>query len=479
MKSVESSQDKAGVGEFRSSVDLKESITLGERRELTCSESERRSKGQGDGSQELPTPDKVRKLQITLYRKAKSDKRYRFWSLYGEILRPDLLETAWLRVCSNGGTAGVDGETIKEIASSPERTDKWLEALHKELQGKSYRPQAVRRVMIPKASGGERPLGIPTVKDRVVQMAVYLVLMPIFEADFHPFSFGFRPRRSAHQAIEAIREGLRTDKTEVVDADLSKYFDTIPHKDLLRQVAKRVSDGMVLKLIKQWLRAPIMEQDGVGKGNLKSNERGTPQGGVISPLLANIYLNPLDYAVNEKCMGKPRLIRYADDLVILCRTGEGHGLEERLKRWLESKGLQLNEKKTRLVDSRVENFKFLGFNFRRQRSRKGTTYVHAEVSDRNRQIFRDRIRGMLNRTTTWRPATEVIKEVNRSAQGWGNYFAYAHSWEAMGKMNHFLAHRLRQWLWRKHGNPSGKYKRWPDSALYAQYRLYKFPTHHA
>ena len=186
-------------------------------------------------------------------------------------------------------------------------------------------------------------MGIPTVRDRVVQMAVYLVLMPIFEADFHPRSYGFRPGRSAHEAVEAIREALRIGKTEVVDADLAQYFDTIPHSKLMRQVARRVSDGMILKLIKAWLRAPIMEEKEGGAQRMKTNRCGTPQGGVISPLLANIYLHPLDKGVNDDCRAKPRMIRYADDLVILCRPGEGREMKGRLSRWLQGRGLALNE----------------------------------------------------------------------------------------------------------------------------------------
>jgi len=467
------------VGDLGGSDDLRDKITRGERSEVAYSESGNSGEGQGDGSQELPTLDKVRKLQLTLYRKARSDKRYRFWSLYGEVLRADVLETAWQRVAANGGAAGVDGETIEAVALNPERKAIWMEEIRKELRSKTYRPSPMRRVVIPKANGGERLLGIPTVKDRMVQMAVYLVLMPIFEADFHPRSFGFRPRRSAHQAVEAIRESLRIGKTEVVDADLSKYFDTIPHRELLRQVAKRVSDGMILKLIKRWLRAPIMEEDNEGGKRMKANKAGTPQGGVISPLLANIHLNPLDHAVNEGCGEKPRLIRYADDLVIICRSGEGMGFRERLNRWLQAKGLKLNESKTRLVNSRRESFSFLGFTFRWQRSRKGTYYVHTEASSKSCQAFRDQIRSILNRTTTWRRTPDIVHEVNQKIQGWSNYFVLANHHRRFRKTNYFLAHRLRQWLWRKHGNRSGKYEKWPDELLFEKYKLYKLPTYFA
>jgi len=308
-------------------------------------------------------------------------------------------------------------------------------------------------------------------------MAVYLVLMPIFEADFHPRSFGFRPGRSAHQAVEAIREALRMGKTEVVDADLAQYFDTIPHRQLLRQVARRVSDGMILKLIKAWLRAPIMEEEEGGGRSMKTNRRGTPQGGVISPLLANIYLHPLDEGVNDQCRQKPRMIRYADDLVILCRPGEGPEMKERLGRWLQTKGLALNERKTRVLQSCESGFEFLGFSFRWQQSKKGTPYVHTEPSPAAEQALRDRVRELTPRSTTWRSAREVVREINQVTRGWGNYFALAHHHQSFGQMNYFVALRLRQWLWRKHGSPSGKYKRWPANALFKTYGLYRLPTH--
>jgi group II intron reverse transcriptase/maturase len=219
---------------------------------------------------------------------------------------PETGKAAWAK-------GGVGDLGIGKLAGGERQ---WLEEIRGELQSKRYRPEPVLRVMIPKAGGGQRALGIPTLKDRVVQMAVYLVLMPIFEADFHPRSYGFRPKRSAHQAVEAVREALRIGKVEVVDADLAKYFDTIPHRKLLKQVARRVSDGMILKLIKSWLRAPVLQEDEGGGRKIVSSRQGTPQGGVISPLLANIYLHPLDEAVNEGCRQKPRMIRYADELVI-------------------------------------------------------------------------------------------------------------------------------------------------------------------
>jgi RNA-directed DNA polymerase len=248
-------------------------------RNAACSHARQRSEGAGDGSQEITTPQKLQKLQRALYRKAKAQPGYRFWSLYSELTRGDLLEHAFELVARNGGAPGVDGQTIDSIRATPETRNQWLTALQKELQTHSYRPSPVRRVYIPKSNGGQRPLGIPTVKDRVVQMVALLVLAPIFEADFHPHSYGFRPRRDAHQAIEAIVEALRRGKLEVVDADLSKYFDTIPHDRLVKLIARRTSDGSVLHLLQQWLDAPIVEEQKEGTQRTLPNRQGVPQGG--------------------------------------------------------------------------------------------------------------------------------------------------------------------------------------------------------
>ena len=471
----EAARPMAEVGGVRSSDDPVPDLWFGEhageRRDATCSAGVKRKEGCGDGPSGLTAPGKVRQLQITLYRKAKAQPGYRFWSLYGEIVRADVLKAAWQRVKANGGAAGVDGITIEELAGDPELEEQWLAALREELRSKTYRASPVRRVEIPKASGGVRALGIPTVKDRVAQMAAYLVLLPIFEADFHPQSYGFRPKKSARQAAEAISAGLWTGRTEVVDADLAQYFDTIPHPELVRLVARRVSDGTVLKLIKAWLRAPILEGSTGGKRRLKSNTCGTPQGGVISPLLANIYLNPLDHAVNEGAGPKYQMIRYADDLVILCPAGAGEEAKKRLARWLEKKGLTLSEKKTRVVQSRESGFNFLGFSFRWQRSRAGKSYVHIEPSADAEQALRDRLREMTRRNTTGRNTEEVVREMNETSRGWAQYFALAHYHRSFQQMTHFVCHRLRHWLWRKYGNPWGKYERWTNRVLHQQYGL--------
>ena len=256
-------------------------------------------------------------------------------------------------------------------------------------------------------------MGIPTVKDRVVQTALCLMLMPIFEADFHPRSYGFRAKRRAQQAIEEIQKAVQPGYVEIIDADRSKYFDTIPHRGLMRAVARRVSDGGVLRLIKSWLRAPIVEADKDGTRRVLPNRCGTPQGGVISPLLANLYLNPLDHGVNDTTAGQARMVRYADDFVIACAPGRGGGLGARLKRWLEAKGLTLNEVKTRTVNIRQTGINFLGCNLTWRRSSRGRSYLHAQPSQKSRGNLREQLGEILNRWTRWRPIPEVVREVNQ------------------------------------------------------------------
>ena len=422
---------------------------------------------------EIITPEQVRQLQITLYRKAKAQPKYRFWSLYGELLRPDVLESALDAQIRNDGGAGVDGESLAGVRS---KRRGWLEQLREELRTKSYRPSPVLRVMIPKRSGGQRPLGIPTVKDRVVQTALYMVLMPIWEADFDPRSYGFRPKRRAHQAIDGICQAVYQGYTEIIDADLSNYFGTIPHRALMRMVARRVSDGSVLRLIKSWLRAPIVEEDKDGNRRVSPNRCGTPQGGVISPLLANIYLNPLDHGINEKCVGQARMFRYADDLVVACRPGLGGQVRGRTERWLEAKGLKLNETKTRVVDIREEGINFLGFNLTWRQSIRGRKYLHVEPSQGSRTALRDHLRGIMNHWTLWRPIDEVVQETNRVLRGWSGYFHFRNSTAVMGNLQRYSRDRLRRWLWRKHACKGGLWTRYPNQRLHTHYGLYALPT---
>ncbi len=473
------------VGVPHSSVDLfaldaayRQELRAETRRGDTCSMRGGEAKDAGmAGTTRIATPDKVRQLQIALYRKAKAAPKYRFWSLYGELLRRDVLETALEAQLRNDGGTGVDGESLASIHASPNHRQQWLDRLQTELKTKAYRPSPVRRVMIPKRGGGERPLGIPTVKDRVVQTAVYLVLMPIWEADFHPSSYGFRPKRRAHQAIAAINQAVHYGYVEIIDADLSKYFDTIPHRQLMQMVARRVSDGSVLKLIKSWLRAPIVEEDKDGTRRVLPNRCGTPQGGVISPLLANLYLNPLDHRANDQTAGQARMVRYADDFVIACRPGQSPGLLRRLKTWLTAKGLTLNEAKTRLVNICQQGINFLGFNLTwRRYHRKPGGYLHVQPAQKSRAALRENLGRLLNHWTRWRPIREVVAEVNRVLRGWAGYFHYGNSTTVMKRMRNYSRNRLRRWLWRKHACRRGLWKHYTEERLHAHYGLYALPT---
>jgi group II intron reverse transcriptase/maturase len=427
------------------------------------------------GATRIITPDKVRQLQIALYRKAKAEPKYRFWSLYGEVMRREVLEAALAAQLHNNGAAGVDGETLAAINATPQRREQWLDRLQTELKAKTYRASPVRRVMIQKSGGGERPLGIPTVKDRVVQMAVYLVLMPVWEADFHPQSYGFRPKRQAHQAIEAVNQAVRRGCVEIIDADLSKYFDTIPHRGLMKAVAKRVSDGSVLRLIKSWLRAPVAEEDKDGIKRVIPNRRGTPQGGVISPLLSNLHLSPLDHGVNETSSGQAQMVRYADDFVIACRAGQSRKLLARLKVWLQAKGLTLNEAKTRVVDIHQQGINFLGFNLTWRQSRQGRGYLHVEPGQKSRNALRERLGEILNHGTLWHSSAEVVAETNRTLRGWAGYFHYRNSTSVLGILRGYSRNRLRRWLWRKHACRRSLWEHYTDDRLREHYGLYELP----
>jgi len=427
----------------------------------------------------LKSPEKIRELQRKLYRKAKQEKEYRFYLLYDKIYRPDILSHAYNLVKANKGAPGIDGETFGSIEESEGGAEKYLEKIAGELRRKDYKPQAVRRVYIPKAAGGKRPLGIPVIKDRVVQMAVKIVIEPIFEADFQDNSYGFRPKRNAHQAVEDVNKHLLEGKTEVIDADISKYFDTIPHDKLMQLVAKRIVDKHILKLIKMWLRAPIVEEREDGKKEYKENEKGTPQGGVISPLLANIYLNVLDtlWAVKkvQERLGA-RLVRYADDSVILCR-GSADRILKGLKLVLEELGLTLNEEKTRVVDARHESFNFLGFSIGMKRGQKtGRTYPHTEPSKKALKHIRSEIKQLTTERYSAVPTEDVIRRVNEVARGWVGYFRFGNCTKALSAFKRYLVYRMRIYLRRKHRYQGFGYKAYPDRYYYDSLGLYEVPT---
>ena len=472
-----------GVGVLHSSDEIP--VMGMERRRGSSADAFKAERERGDGPEGITTPTVpetatgVRKLQRTLYRQAKSKPNWKAWSLYGDVCRREVLEAAIQQVVANGGAPGVDGERVEILAKGGEERERWLAELETELQGKTYRPQPVRRVYIPKADGKRRPLGIPTVRDRVVQTAVVLLLLPIFEADFHENSFAYRPKRRAQQAIDAIKVALLSGRREVVDADLSGYFDTIPHGALMRLVKGRVSDGSILKLIKGWLRAPIVEEDpDTGAKRPVKNRCGTPQGGVVSPLLSNLYLDGLDKAVNSGKQMKAVMVRYADDFVVLCRKGQGAQMQQRLKRWLETRGLKLNEKKTRIVDFEKENFEFLGFRLAWRRAPSKRYFPHCEPSPKSCGKLREAIREETSRSTMWKEPEAVFARVNQKVKGWIGYFHYANSARVFSKTQGQTRARMRRWLWKKHARTKAHYgKAYCNERLHEHYGLVRFPMH--
>lgn len=427
----------------------------------------------------LKTPENIRELQRKLYRKAKQEKEYRFYLLYDKVYRLDILNHAYRLVKANKGAPGIDGETFESIEEREGGAEKYLEEIAGVLKRKDYKPQAVRRVYIPKAAGGKRPLGIPVIKDRVVQMAVKIVIEPIFEADFQEFSYGFRPKRNAHQAVEDVKRHLLSGKTDVIDADISKYFDTIPHNKLMQLVAKRIVDKQILKLIKMWLKTPIVEEREDGKKEYKGNEKGTPQGGVISPLLANIYLNVLDTLwVDKKVQDRlgARMVRYADDSVILCR-GNTDRILKGVKLVLENLGLTLNEEKTRVVDAHQESFNFLGFSIGIKRGKKtGKIYPHTEPSKKALKHIRSEIKQLTTERFSATPTEMVIRRVNEVARGWVGYFRFGNCAKTMSSFKRYLVYRMRIYLRRKHHYRSFGYKAYPDRYYFDSLGLYEVPT---
>jgi RNA-directed DNA polymerase len=432
----------------------------------------------------LTTPPKVRQLQRALYAKAKAKPSYRFYALYDKIYRKDVLLWAWSCCRANGGSAGVDGQRFEGIETKGVKA--WLEQLAKELKEKTYRPQAVRRVQIPKPDGKQRPLGIPTIKDRVAQMAAVIVLEAIFEADLTEEQYAYRPQRSAHDAINEVHWLLNRGYREVVDADLSSYFDTIPHQELMKSIARRVSDGAMLALIKGWLEMAVEEDDGKGGKRRttlnKDSGRGTPQGAPISPLLANLYMRR--FLLGWKQGGwerklKARIVNYADDFVILCR-GTAEQAQQRMEMMMDKLKLKVNQQKTRICRVPEESFDFLGYTLGQcYRPQTGQAYIGTKPSKKRVARVCEKISQMTQRKWCWKETEDLVGELNLVVKGWGNYFRLGSVSKAYRSVDSHVRHRLRQWLCHKHKVRATERDRFRDEYLYEQlglYRLERFST---
>jgi RNA-directed DNA polymerase len=424
----------------------------------------------------LAPPATVEKLQTALHAKAKGSPQYRFYALYDKVYRQDVLAHAYERCLANKGAPGVDGQTFDDIEKYGRQ--KWLGELSEDLRKKTYQPQAVRRVWIPKADGKQRPLGVPTIRDRVVQMAAVLVLEPIFEADLQPEQHAYRSGKSALAAVQEVHALVSTGHTEVVDADLSGYFDSIPHQELMTSLSRRVSDGALLHLIKSWLVAAVAEVDERGQrrrttGN-KDTGRGTPQGAVISPLLANLYMRR--FVLGWKTLGHERrlgakLVNYADDFVICCR-GTGAQALAAMRDMMTKLKLTVNETKTRLCRLPDETFNFLGYTIGRCYSpQTGRAYLGTKPSDKKIQQLVSAINGCTSRASLWREPDEMVGRLNQQLVGWANYFCLGPVTKAYERVNRHVCQRLRRWLCCKHKLTGRGWRRYPDRVLHDELGL--------
>jgi RNA-directed DNA polymerase len=418
-------------------------------------------------------PDKLQELRRKLHQKAKNEPKFRFYALFDRIYRKDVLEAAWKHVGKKGKAPGVDGMKAEDLLDQPENVKAFLDEIHEELRSKTYRPSPVKRVWIPKADGTKRPLGIPTLKDRVVQMAVVILLEPIFEADFLDCSHGFRPGRKAHDALEEIRTHLEGGKKEVYDADLQGCFDNIPHDKLLACIRCRITDGNVIRLIKGWLKAPVIECDEKGKPQPpRKNDKGTPQGGVISPLLANAYLHWIDKRFHDKSgpyyWANARLVRYADDFVVLAQW-QGPRIKEWMHQTIEEwLGLTIHPEKTKVVKTKErEELEFLGYSFRYERDLFGRPKDYLTIRPSKKAMIKARrsLHEITGPRMCFKPTPKVVEDMNNFLRGWSEYFKYGYPRKSFRDLNYYAGNRLHKHLNRR---SQRKYHK-PENMSHYQY----------
>lgn len=419
---------------------------------------------------ELPSTEWLREFQRKLHEKAKAEPKFRFYSLYDKTYRMEVLVEAYRKAKANGGASGVDGETFEDVEKKG--LDVYLAELQLEMKERRYVPKPVKRVYIPKPNGKRRPLGIPTIRDRIVQTAFLMVLEPIFEADFTDSSYGFRPEKSAHDAVREIYKYLNWGCIEVYDVDLEQYFDTVDHGRLMKLVARRVSDGEVLRIIRLWLSCGYVED-----GQHRQSRLGTPQGGVISPLLANIYLNPVDQAFKRYGLGAIRngsihLVRYADDMIMLAQRNLEDGIDL-LHHYVQRLGLRINQEKTRRLRLDIgECVDFLGFRFHNVRSRqKGTRLILVRPSPRSQERFRATVRRYVHHSIPLR-AKEQVANVNRYLRGWMGYFRLGNGSATFRELAHFVNKRVRHVIWRRKGNRGYGWGKLTSEYIYGQLGLF-------